>query len=116
MTRPPVRRATPSSSQQVMRVWPPPMRFRTNSCLSASSSESTSSRSSTGYSPVSARKISRSANFIERAAVLAWPWEAKLRALRPFTEISMSSLCAPVRHWPEASSASRWPSWCSQTA
>ena len=43
----------PSSSQQVMKTWPPVMRWRTNSCRRRSSSLSTSSSSSTGHSPVS---------------------------------------------------------------
>lgn len=50
---PPSNCGSRSSSQQVMNTCPPRMRFSTNSCRRGSSSESTSSSSSTGYSPVS---------------------------------------------------------------
>ena len=69
-------RSTLAASQQLTSVCPPPMRFKTNSCRALSSSDKTSSSSSTGVSPVSARNISRSASFKESAAVRVCPWEA----------------------------------------
>ena len=44
---------------------------------------------------------------LDSAAVRVCPWEAKLRAGRSLMEMSRSSLCAPVRHWPLSSSACR---------
>lgn len=47
------RRPSPISSQQVIKTWPLVIRPSTNACRRGSSSESTSSSSSTGHSPVS---------------------------------------------------------------
>ena len=58
-----------SFSQQVMNTCPPAMRLRTYSCRRGSSSDSTSSSSITGYSPMAFLWISRSASFRLRAAV-----------------------------------------------
>ena len=52
-TLPPSRCSSFSSSQQVMNTCPPLIRLRTKLCRRWSSSESTSSSSSTGHSPVS---------------------------------------------------------------
>ena len=70
--------------------------FTRNSCLSISSSLITSSRSSTGSSPVSSLIMLISASFSESAAVRCCPCEPKFRALIPSMKNSRSSLCGPL--------------------
>jgi len=70
--------------------------FKMNFCLLVSSSDKTSSKSKTGYSPISSLMILREANFIVRIAVLCCPCDPKLLVSIPFISIKKSSLCGPT--------------------
>jgi len=97
----------------VIKVCIPSKAFSIYCCLLISSSDKTSSRRSTGASPVMLLIISIDANFIVKIAVLCCPCDPKLLVSIPLIFISKSSLCGPTEVLPFSISFflffSNWP-------